>query len=262
MNFVLQSLPGAPAAKDRDLPVERQCVVCGAPFAKRPSERRPVKFCSPECARQRNLEQKRTLGRERGHIYEANTVRTMVTKPCVICGKPFTRNCSVSNVQPTCSKACGLELLSRNNRAKHADKMRCCVVCSKEFKPYRMNRLQKMAGCYQRVCSADCSRQYRAQYGFASHINPMGRAEPVVPTVNPIEVCERDGWKCWWCGDETPRALRGSIEANAPEVDHVIPLSRGGTHSMMNCRCACRACNLIKGDKILPLRVVLAAVVH
>jgi 5-methylcytosine-specific restriction endonuclease McrA len=32
-----------------------------------------------------------------------------------------------------------------------------------------------------------------------------------------------------------------------PELEHVIPLSKGGTHTKDNVRCSCRACNLNKG---------------
>lgn len=42
----------------------------------------------------------------------------------------------------------------------------------------------------------------------------------------------------------------GSTESNAPELEHVIPLSKGGTHTRANVRCSCRACNLNKGAKL------------
>ncbi|WP_369913890.1 HNH endonuclease [Xanthomonas sp. NCPPB 3005] len=58
---------------------------------------------------------------------------------------------------------------------------------------------------------------------------------------------EAEGWCCYLCGCDTPRELMGSAEPNAPELEHVIPLSKGGTHTRDNVRCACRACNLNKG---------------
>lgn len=45
---------------------------------------------------------------------------------------------------------------------------------------------------------------------------------------------------CVYCGNSEPI-----------EVDHVVPLSRGGTHSVENLAPACRPCNRAKGAKLL-----------
>ena len=66
---------------------------------------------------------------------------------------------------------------------------------------------------------------------------------------DPLFVLRRDNWRCYLCGIETPEHLRGSTRPNAPEIDHVIPIARGGEHSSRNARCACRACNNRKKDK-------------
>lgn len=43
---------------------------------------------------------------------------------------------------------------------------------------------------------------------------------------------------CHYCGD------------SAQQIDHYIPLARGGTHTLENLRPACAACNLSKGAKL------------
>jgi endogenous inhibitor of DNA gyrase (YacG/DUF329 family) len=45
----------------------------------------------------------------------------------------------------------------------------------------------------------------------------------------------------------TPKSLRGTFVDNAPELDHIIPLSLGGTHTKSNTQLLCRKCNRIKG---------------
>lgn len=65
--------------------------------------------------------------------------------------------------------------------------------------------------------------------------------------INPLKVFDRDGWACQMCGVPTPKALRGSYEPTAPELDHIVSLANGGHHTWDNVQCACRSCNLRKG---------------
>lgn len=51
---------------------------------------------------------------------------------------------------------------------------------------------------------------------------------------------QSQGGLCWWCS----KPLN-----NIYHVDHVIPLSRGGTNDPRNLVCACEKCNLSKGAK-------------
>ena len=50
-------------------------------------------------------------------------------------------------------------------------------------------------------------------------------------------ILRRDGNSCKYCG------------ATATEVDHVIPLTRGGTHAVTNLVAACTTCNKQKNYK-------------
>jgi 5-methylcytosine-specific restriction endonuclease McrA len=67
--------------------------------------------------------------------------------------------------------------------------------------------------------------------------------------VDPFKVFDRDKWRCALCGVKTPRALRGTYDDRAPELDHIIPLSLGGPHTYINTQCACRRCNNKKSNK-------------
>jgi len=68
--------------------------------------------------------------------------------------------------------------------------------------------------------------------------------------VNLIKILNRDGWVCQICGVRTPPELRGTREPSAPEVDHIIPLARGGLHIADNMQCACHACNKAKAARV------------
>jgi 5-methylcytosine-specific restriction endonuclease McrA len=65
-----------------------------------------------------------------------------------------------------------------------------------------------------------------------------------VPRVNRIAITRRsvfarDGHRCQYCG------------AQAENIDHVVPKSRGGTHTWDNVVAACRRCNAAKEDRLL-----------
>lgn len=51
----------------------------------------------------------------------------------------------------------------------------------------------------------------------------------------------RDNWTCQYCG--TP------VSYNSAEVEHILPSSRGGQSSWMNCVTSCHPCNKKKADR-------------
>nr|WP_255426751.1 HNH endonuclease [Pseudonocardia sp. C8] len=64
---------------------------------------------------------------------------------------------------------------------------------------------------------------------------PYRRAVPMTRA----GVLRRDGRRCAYC------------TRRADTIDHVVPRSRGGTHSWDNCVAACRACNSRKADRLV-----------
>lgn len=52
-------------------------------------------------------------------------------------------------------------------------------------------------------------------------------------------VFDRDGWECQWCGSH--RNLT---------VDHIHPVSKGGTNEFDNLQTLCGSCNSAKGARI------------
>ncbi|MDN5857941.1 MAG: HNH endonuclease [Pseudonocardia sp.] len=64
---------------------------------------------------------------------------------------------------------------------------------------------------------------------------PYRRAVPMTRA----GVLRRDGRRCAYCS------------RRADTIDHVVPRSRGGSHTWDNCVAACRACNSRKADRLL-----------
>ena len=68
----------------------------------------------------------------------------------------------------------------------------------------------------------------------------------LVEDFNPVEVFERDGYICQLCGIKTRPDYKNQFHPKKPNLDHIIPLSRGGEHSRLNTQCLCRHCNMLK----------------
>lgn len=69
-----------------------------------------------------------------------------------------------------------------------------------------------------------------------------GERQWKVPPVSRREVFRRDQHQCQYCGSKKRLT-----------IDHVIPSSKGGTHTWDNVVTACDRCNSLKGDRLLPM---------
>ncbi|WP_081401272.1 HNH endonuclease [Acinetobacter tandoii] len=175
-------------------------------------------------------------------------------KTCLCCGVEFN---SKQGQSKYCSAECRIRSISEEAKVSRETYTRIaeahvrvsfCVVCN-EFcdAPYQGN--------LRKFCSASCENKnirskpyYRAK---RSRLDALKRNASKAERIDPIDVLNRDGWICYLCGIPTPKNLRGTYEFNAPEVDHIVPLSRGGSHSMNNLRCACRKCNNKKANHMI-----------
>ena len=98
----------------------------------------------------------------------------------------------------------------------------------------------------QKYCSQTCAGRSASRKGKHRHRARM--KEAYVEPVDANVVFESANWHCSWCKIPTLKDKRGSIDMDAPELDHVIPLSKGGEHSYANVQLLCRSCNGTKSD--------------
>lgn len=71
------------------------------------------------------------------------------------------------------------------------------------------------------------------------------RAPAEGPRFTRRQVLERDGFICQLCTDPIDMALKHPDPMSAT-LDHVVPLARGGVHSLTNSQAAHRICNMRK----------------
>lgn len=93
-------------------------------------------------------------------------------------------------------------------------------------------------------CVNECRRKYPEKYGMLARAMSARRRKRKADGDPPAKVAKwtaRQAKVCTWCGANC---------ASDYHVDHIIPLSRGGTHHIDNLCISCPPCNLSKGAKL------------
>lgn len=111
-----------------------------------------------------------------------------------------------------------------------------CKACYRPF--YVRGGGRRYQGEHQRIYCHLCQRL--AQRVLAANSNARKRGAEGRFTVEEwVAICARHDWRCAICGHRTRLT-----------VDHIIPISRGGSNWPWNIQPACRSCNSQKSDKI------------
>ncbi|QOY37053.1 HNH endonuclease [Anaerobacillus isosaccharinicus] len=189
--------------------VEIKCKQCGHTFA----GKKGLNYCSDECK------------------YE--------TRICPQCSKKFKVPRNWVYKKTFCSRKC-----QGRSEAKHIS---TCENCSSEFTG-RNNRMNKF-------CSRKC---FYEKLGYEEHnvkrTNHLSDASSIKRAIengveyehiDVLEVFERDKWTCGICGDVVDDSLVYPDTMSA-SLDHIIPLSRGGSHTYENVQCSHLKCNIKK----------------
>ena len=127
---------------------------------------------------------------------------------------------------------------------------RPCLVCGSKMDSRKLSYCSK--SCRDK---SDVTQKIRRSVGRA--YQAAKRATTVVQ-FDPLDVLKRDKWTCQLCKVKTPQMLRGTYDPRAPEVDHIIPLSKQGPHTLWNTQCLCRKCNRSKSNKTIAGQLGLA----
>jgi hypothetical protein len=225
---------------------KRMCRLCSGEF--QPRDAKSV-YCSRECAfsdpnwQSEYTATKAILRADRA----AEAMRQIAARrrDCINCGRAFACGSSQSRA---CSKACARALRGRAaidnyKRTRRPNPGICrCKECGAMFEPVYPSK-------HRAFCSPECMNAHGNRIGKAQRRARMRDAER--EPVDPIAVFDRDGWRCQLCGVATSRRFRGTCQSNAPEMDHIVPLAVGGSHTYANVQCSCRQCNIAKGARTL-----------
>lgn len=250
------------------------CIECGATLLGR-----QTKFCSRRCSidgyghrrvADGRIKAMRDRDKEKNAAYFAEYRKTYIqpreSKTCAGCGEAF--DCrrgekSKSGPQRYCSTFCGRlfrapETYARGPRARRS------LLARKAARAARGSRgtsiwfsgncagcdawfiARSRAGMPPKFCSDRC------KHADAAHRHRARKRGARVESIYRRKIFERDNWVCHICGDPVNREAKNG-DLDYPTLDHIIPLARGGAHSMANLKPAHAWCNSVKRDVDLAL---------
>lgn len=88
-------------------------------------------------------------------------------------------------------------------------------------------------------------RRYKGKYYSPKRRRIYARGDDI----DPVALFDKHDWLCSICREVIDRRKRFP-DPRAATIEHVIPLSKGGTHTWENCRPAHADCNFSKGDSV------------
>ena len=221
------------------------------------------RYCTKKCNRAAIKKSKSSVSRAE---YLAKARENSASKfVCEHCGKEAHRKLSGTNkkkgiVNRFCSMQCRkdsasqaelrrsqvakeIAALKRIARYVETPRMfRCnCIHCNAEM------IVRRNGGLHKKVCDSCTSESKSASRRIHKLKRKASRRNREADAINPIRVFERDKWRCHICGRKTPKEKRGTYDDDAPELEHIVSLASGGTHTWGNVACSCRKCNQAKG---------------
>ena len=160
------------------------------------------------------------------------------------------------------------EYTGRGRRPKYCDKT-CSRRAQKAAAKTRPGKPCTENECDHKVVARGlCTMHYKRERRAAGveptsspwtdarrHSYDVRRARKRNATIGPpftrTQVYQRDGWKCQLCGHLISPDTAWPDPRSA-SLDHIIPLARGGAHSIENTQLACLQCNVRKSDWVDP----------
>lgn len=128
-----------------------------------------------------------------------------------------------------CGETKDADDMTNSSKAKNGKENRCKKCASSQAVEWaKRNRDKDLLKCSKR-------------YAMKKNVT--------VEDVSREKLVDLHGSGCYICGTET--TLDDRYSSSHRQVEHVIPLSRGGDHSYRNCRIVCLRCNTSKYNKTL-----------
>jgi len=162
--------------------------------------------------------------------------------------------------------SCGSLFWDNLNRLKEAERFYCSLACQEKVETdciecgthFIVGRAKLGFRNYYRLngfCNVECFQgtwakrtvDNRYVWGIKKRLQATGAA--VDESVTRRAVFEKFEGICYLYGKETHWEIVGSWDPLLANVDHIHPVSKGGSHTWENVALACQLCNIRKGAK-------------
>jgi 5-methylcytosine-specific restriction endonuclease McrA len=218
-----------------DKPKHQHCIVDGCNIAPRSSR---AEYCETHYYR---LRRNGSTKIKNGSDYINPSLECLYCKAVTGLNKRFcsdsccTRHSRQSKIVKNCAH-CNVEFDPRAF-GKSSNRITCSDVCSNLYineqnKKLRLKSIERYS-----------LRERAAEYKRKSLKRAVAYEE-----IDRLKVFERDGFICQLCNEPIDRNARWPNKLFAT-LDHIKPLSKGGSHTYSNVQTAHLKCNCIKGNK-------------
>lgn len=166
-----------------------------------------------------------------------------IEKKCAMCGKKFSpeRTSAQKYCSNKCMRCANQDRLDQECKIEGCDRpVRARGMCSMHWR--------RWARATGREKNPEWDERRRRNY---ERRRARKKSNGVVDDFTNLEVFERDNWFCGICGLKVDGTLAWPDPMSA-SLDHIVPLSRGGSHTLDNVQCAHLVCNTRKNDTVLP----------
>lgn len=202
-----------------------RCQGCASELLPPKNPKSPRKWCSDRC-------------RYRAYRKAKADPAPYAERLCVRCGV----NIDHRDIR---SRHCGPRCRDRDQEGSVIGSVRDCAHCGQEFTPSKNPHIYCSKACRDR---ADLERNRAAYRSRGAVRRARERGARVGETFTHEQVFDRDGWICQLCLTPINWTLSGR-DPLAPALDHIVPISKGGTHSLDNVWASHFGCNARKGAR-------------
>lgn len=117
---------------------------------------------------------------------------------------------------------------------------KCVLCCNALDVEEQLKYREKHGVCICDRCASIVSSAYESWHGGAGSV--FGASASTSSNISGKKrwfVFKSDGYKCVKCGSDSDLT-----------IDHVLPVSKGGSNNISNLQTLCRSCNSSKGDRV------------